>query len=123
MKTPSEPEFERSAQLLRVLGHAVRLTLLSAIVDGERAVGEIEELAGVTQPMLSQQLGVLRKAQLVETRRESKQIFYRLNNERIYEVSALIDRLAGIERDTGRSAKVPRATSTGSAAMFARMSD
>lgn len=121
MKASSEPDFEQNAELLRVLGHAVRLTLLSAIVDGERAVGEIEELTGVTQPMLSQQLGVLRKAQLVETRRESKQIFYRLNNERVREVSALIDRLAGAESDTRRSATARRTTSTGSAAMFARI--
>ena len=66
-------DLDDSAELLRVLGHTARLTLLSAIVDGERSVGEIETLTGIAQPLLSQQLGVLPKNQLVETRREAKQ--------------------------------------------------
>lgn len=114
-------DLEDSADLLRVLGHTVRLNLLSAIIDGERAVGEIEAVTGITQPMLSQQLGVLRKSQLVETRREAKQIFYRINHDRIRAVSALMDRFAGTGRDGGNAIASDRFKLGGSAAMFARI--
>lgn len=66
------------AGLLKTLSHPVRLMLVCTLVEGEYAVGELEEQVGVGQPTLSQQLGVLRDAGIVETRREAKQIFYRL---------------------------------------------
>lgn len=116
-----EPGFEEGAELLRVLGHAVRLTLLAAIVEGERAVGEIEALTGVVQPLLSQQLGVLRKAELVETRRDAKQVFYRLNRERIRSVGALLDRIVGTDAPSPGIPPAQAAKTGGSAAMFARV--
>ena len=64
-------DLEAAADLLRALAHPVRLSLLRTLIDGERSVGEIEQLANVVQPGLSQQLGVLRKADLVHTRREA----------------------------------------------------
>jgi len=114
-------DLDDSADLLRVLGHAVRLTLLSAIIDGERAVGEIETLTGIAQPLLSQQLGLLRKSHLVETRREAKQVFYRINNDRIRAVSALMDRFAGTVTVTGDAQAMQRFSHGGSAAMFAKV--
>jgi DNA-binding transcriptional ArsR family regulator len=115
------PDLNESADLLRVLGHSVRLTLLSAMIDGERAVGAIEAMTGIAQPMLSQQLGVLRKAELVATRREAKQIFYRINHDRIRDVSALMDRFAGTVAMSRDEAAARRFAAGGSAAMFARI--
>ena len=66
------------AALLKTLSHPVRLMLVCTLVEGEYSVGGLEEQIGIGQPTLSQQLGVLRKAGIVETRREAKQIFYRL---------------------------------------------
>lgn len=115
------PDLDDAAELLRVLGHGVRLRLLAALIDGERAVGDLEAITGTGQPALSQQLGVLRKAGLVQTRRESKQVFYRLDHARIREVSALIDQFAGtiaVVRDEDVRQRLQRG---GSAAMFARI--
>src|SRR3546814_18881991 len=53
-----------AAELLRALAHELRLELLRALTDGERSVGEIEKITGLTQPGLSQQLGILRKAEI-----------------------------------------------------------
>jgi len=114
-------ELENNAELLRVLGHAVRLTLLSSIMDGERAVGEIETLTGVAQPVLSQQLSVLRKAELVQTRREAKQIFYRINHDRIRDLSTLLDHFAGTVAVSRDAVAAQRFLSNASAAMFARV--
>lgn len=66
------------AALLKTLSHPVRLMLVCTLVEGEYSVGTLEEQIGIGQPTLSQQLGVLREAGIVETRREAKQIFYRL---------------------------------------------
>lgn len=66
------------AALLKTLSHPARLRLACALAEGEYAVGELEERLGIRQPTLSQQLGALRDAGVVTTRRDAKQIFYRL---------------------------------------------
>lgn len=62
--------------LLKVLSNPDRLLLLCQMTQGEYCVSELEELTGVQQPTLSQQLAVLRDEQLVNTRRDGKQIYY-----------------------------------------------
>jgi DNA-binding transcriptional ArsR family regulator len=70
------------AALLKTLAHPARLMLACTLVEGEYSVGALEEKLGIHQPTLSQQLGVLRDAGIVETRREAKQIFYRLTERK-----------------------------------------
>jgi ArsR family transcriptional regulator len=70
------------AGLLKTLAHPARLMLVCTLVEGEFSVGALEEALGIHQPTLSQQLNVLREAGIVETRREGKQIFYRLAEEK-----------------------------------------
>jgi len=67
-----------AATLLKALAHPDRLLLLCHLLEGEQGVGELGTLAGVQQPSLSQQLGVLRGERLVATRREGKRILYRI---------------------------------------------
>lgn len=68
----------RASALLKTLANPVRLLLLCQLAQQERAVSELEALTGIRQPTLSQQLGVLRDEQLVQTRRVGKQIFYQI---------------------------------------------
>lgn len=69
---------ERACGLMRILAHPDRLMLLCQLAhDGEMSVGELEETLGIHQPMLSQQLTVLREEKLVDTRRDGKYIYYR----------------------------------------------
>ena len=65
-----------AASVLRTLGNPDRLLLLCQLSQGERSVGELEELLGLRQPSLSQQLAVLRSEGLVQTRRDGKRMFY-----------------------------------------------
>ena len=58
------------------------------------SVGEIEETLGVRQPRLSRELGKLREEGLVETRRESKIVFYRLRQKG--RVQAMVDAICGV---------------------------
>lgn len=66
--------------LMKVLANSDRLMLLCELSQGERNVGELEEILGIIQPTLSQQLTVLRDEKLVRTRRESKHIYYSLSS-------------------------------------------
>jgi ArsR family transcriptional regulator len=75
-----------ACQLLKTLGNADRLLLICEISRGERCVGELEERLGIRQPTLSQQLTILRKEGLVNTRREGKQIFYTLTSAKALDI-------------------------------------
>ncbi|PHM63633.1 nodulation protein NOLR [Xenorhabdus ishibashii] len=74
---------EQAADVLRTLANDDRLLLMCQLSQGEFSVGQLEEAVGIRQPTLSQQLGVMRRLNLVQTRREGKQIFYRVEDERI----------------------------------------
>jgi len=69
-----------AASLLKALANPDRLLLLCQLVDAERSVAELGELTGISQPSLSQQLGVLRGERLVSTRREGKHVLYRVDS-------------------------------------------
>lgn len=66
------------SELLKTLAHPMRLMIVCTLIEGEYSVSELEEKLDIHQPNLSQQLTVLREAEIVETRREGKQIYYRL---------------------------------------------
>lgn len=70
----------KACRLLKVLANPDRLLLLCQLSQGEKRVGELEEILGITQPTLSQQLTVLRDEALVSTRRDGKNIYYRLSS-------------------------------------------
>lgn len=69
---------DSACRLMKVLSNPDRLLLLCQLSQGEKRVGELEELVGISQPTLSQQLGVLREEGLVSTRREGKNIYYQI---------------------------------------------
>lgn len=69
-----------ASEIFKALSNKNRLTILSGLLAGEMKVGEMENVFGISQPTLSQQLARLRSAQLVKTRRVSKEIFYSLAN-------------------------------------------
>ena len=71
----------RACALMRVMSNPDRLLLLCQLAQGERRVGELEELLDIQQPTLSQQLAVLREEALVSTRREGKQIYYSITSD------------------------------------------
>lgn len=71
------------AEKLRVYAQPQRLMILSCLLRGERTVAEIGEITEITQPALSQQLAELRRADLVSTRKEAKQVWYSLASDSV----------------------------------------
>jgi DNA-binding transcriptional ArsR family regulator len=76
----SRQRANEAAEKLKIFAQPQRLMILSYLLGGERTVGEIDAATAIGQPALSQQLAELRRAELVETRRAAKQIYYRLAN-------------------------------------------
>ena len=64
--------------LLKAMGNERRFLILCYLVDGERSVGELERLVGLSQSALSQHLARLRRDGLVQTRRSAQTIYYSL---------------------------------------------
>lgn len=79
--------------VLRLLANEDRLLLLCQLTQGERCVSELEELLEIRQPTLSQQLGVLRAEGVVSTRREGKNIYYSIADERVEQLLGQLYRL------------------------------
>lgn len=69
-----------ACNLLKILANPDRLLLLCQLSQGEFCVSDLEARTGIRQPTLSQQLTVLRDEQMVSTRREGKQVFYRITS-------------------------------------------
>lgn len=88
-----EDHVERAAELLRSIGSKWRLLILCQLVKGEKSVGELERIIGLSQSALSQHLMVLRRSELVRTRRSAQMIFYSLNGS---EVTAILNTLYGL---------------------------
>lgn len=108
------------AELFRVLGHSVRMAILRQLSAGERSVGDIASATGTVMSTLSQQLAMLRKAELVTTRRDAKQIFYALNPTCFAQLRTAIAALCP-DADTLNRAELPPHPGRVGAAMFARV--
>ena len=73
----------KATVFLRTMANEDRLLLLCQLTEGARCVSDLEELTGITQPTLSQQLSVLRSEGLVSTRRDGKFVYYALSDARV----------------------------------------
>jgi DNA-binding transcriptional ArsR family regulator len=82
----------RASEFLKALSHEARLVILCLLSEGERSVTEIEHTLRLRQPAVSQQLARLRADDLVETRRDGKNVYYSLARSEVREVIAALHR-------------------------------
>lgn len=90
------PQTADLVALLRVLGENTRLRIFALLTKAELCVCEIEDILGLSQSLVSNHLGVLRKAGLVRARRDEEDarwVFYRADPDA---VSAVRERLAAL---------------------------
>lgn len=88
----------KACTMLKILANEDRLMILCQLVQGKRNVGELEQLLGIRQPTLSQQLTVLREEKLVATERKGKYIYYSLASpEAVQIIGTLFDLYCGSE--------------------------
>ena len=79
-----------ASDLLKALAHETRLMILCLLVDGEKSVGELEQLMLMRQPSVSQQLSRLRFDGLVNARRDGRTIYYSLGSEEARKVVSML---------------------------------
>ena len=72
---------DEAAGFLKSIANPCRLVLLCELSKGERAVGELETVVGLSQSAVSQHLARLREAGLVTTRRQAQTVLYSLQSD------------------------------------------
>jgi len=89
-----EPLLEEATGLLKALAHPARLRICCELRDQEMSVSDIESTLDIKQPNLSRELAKLREDGLVETRRESKLVFYTLSST--HRVRKMVDVICAV---------------------------
>ncbi len=92
---PENQSFDTQAQVFKVLTNPARLAILEILRDGEHCVCHMEAYLGYRQAFISQHLAVLREAGLILDRRDGWNIFYRVEDPRIYTVLDSMRNLTG----------------------------
>lgn len=89
------PELRKVVLILRAIGHDLRKKIIDLLRENETMnVTDIYVKLRIEQSVASQHLAILRKAGIVITKRNGKFIYYTLNNDRLAEVSILVEQLA-----------------------------
>ncbi len=105
--------YEQSAEIMKALGHPLRLEILEELRrEGEACVCHLEAHLGQRQAIISQHLARLRQAQLVIDHREGMNMYYALADESIGGLIDLAGQVAHQVTSTARepgSSRKPRA--------------
>lgn len=75
-----QQQSEKASGLLKALANEKRLVIVCILCNGEKNVGELEQVVGLSQSALSQHLARLRRDGIVETRREAQTIYYSIKD-------------------------------------------
>ncbi len=83
------PLYQLKADFFKTLGHPARIRVLELLSDREHAVAEMLPQVGIEPAHLSQQLAVLRRANLVTSRKEGSTVYYSLASAHIADLLAV----------------------------------
>ncbi len=95
--------YARLEDLFRTLGDANRLKILRIIGDQRRSVSEIVEMSGLSQPLASHHLRVLREQNILKTRREGPFVYYELSDVRMLDTLGMFSELLPASGNKARS--------------------
>lgn len=79
----TKPQAQSFAEILKALGHPVRLQIIDILAQGARSVTELAEMTEQQQAIVSQQLKILRLSGLVKSERSDGKAFYSLQLENL----------------------------------------
>lgn len=80
----------KAEAMLKLLANAKRLMILCYLVKGEKSVGQLAALVGLSHSAISQHLAKMRDQELVEADKQGQMVFYRISNP---EVEAILSTL------------------------------
>ena len=93
-----EALFRQQEDIFKVIANQKRLEIVQLLTHGELSVSEMVSMLGISQSNVSQHLGLLRQAKIVETRKVGTTVYYSLGNPKIAEACSLIRKFL-LERD------------------------
>lgn len=82
---------KETLKILKALSDETRLKIVEFLLDGEKCVCQIFPYVKRTQSTVSIQLGKLKGEGILESRREGKQIFYKIKDYRVYDIFEVLD--------------------------------
>ena len=85
----STPLYQLKAEFFKTLGHPARIRVLELLSQRDHAVAEMLPQVGIEPAHLSQQLAVLRRANLVTSRKERSTVYYSLTSPQVAELLAV----------------------------------
>lgn len=85
-----DKRLELMAEILRALGHPLRLKIIEFLRAGERCVCEIIPAIGAEQSVVSKHLAVLRQAGILEARKEGLRVLYRIRDPVVLDLCDLV---------------------------------
>ncbi len=86
----SQRELLEKAEILKVLGHPERLAIVLLTLYREMCVKDLVETLGISQPKVSQHVGLMKEIGLLSFRKEGTKVLYRVSNEIIKEIVELL---------------------------------
>jgi len=89
-KLEFDDRIKKASYCLKALAHPIRLEIIQALKEGPLCVADIEEIVGSTQSNVSQHLALLRERNIVQYKRDKNQIYYYVNNWRIFQLLSLV---------------------------------
>ena len=69
---------QQASNMMKLLGHQHRLMILCELKECEKSVGQLSEIVGISQSLVSQHLARMRHEDVVDSRREAQVVFYTL---------------------------------------------
>jgi len=94
LKSPFSKEvYQKNAELYKVMANPKRLEILNLIADREATVNELSKTLGIRKSNTSQHLAYLRYVGLATTRRQGKNVFYKITDKRIVEPCKIFNEL------------------------------
>ena len=77
---------EHAAQMLKVMGHPLRIRIAQSLENGEKKVGDIAKEIDATQSITSQHLKAMRGPGLLASRREATCVYYAIARPEVYKI-------------------------------------
>lgn len=95
LSSASDLDVRPLTRLFRALGDETRLRIVALLAHGELCVCHVETALGLSQPNASRQLGILRAAGVVDSRRDGTWVYYRLAEPEHEPVGRVLASLTG----------------------------
>jgi DNA-binding transcriptional ArsR family regulator len=87
------PIYQVKAEFFRTLGHPARIRVLEILQGGERPVNELIPEVGIEASHLSQQLGVMRRAGIIQSRKVGSNVYYSVGDPKLFELLDVAKRI------------------------------